>query len=217
MLNHPTFGRMFAPRVTRPARRHVLRTLWSLGIGALLFTRSPNAAAQVARFDVLRADEVVGYVIASRSNRAGTEVYAMESHCEVALLWKYVVRTALRTEYLQGELAACHTSVRVNDAVRDSSSMVRGRTDCYVHPDAPFDCARSTQWTTSRLYFEEPAGQSIIFVESVLQDCTLRLTAPGTYTLTLPNGHENHYVYRDGALYEIRVERPLMDLVFRRA
>ena len=79
-----------------------------------------------------------------------------------------------------------------------------------------FLCERATQWTTSRLYFEEPAGQSIVFVESVLKDCPLICSAPNTYTLTFPNGNVNRYVYKGGSLQEIHVERTFLDLVFRR-
>ena len=200
-----------------PARMAPLHAPWMLLLAVCTLLLTTGTMAQVSLFHVLRSDEVIGHVVATRQALPNGEAYSMESHCELEVIWKQVVRTALRTEYTNGELSACHTSVRVNGSVRDSSSMVRGRADCYVHPDAPFDCARRTHWTTSRLYFEEPVGQTIIFVESVLQDCRLERSAPGTYTLTFPNGHENHYVYRDGLLQEIRVERPLLDLVFRRA
>ncbi|MBL8002124.1 MAG: hypothetical protein JNL05_09200 [Flavobacteriales bacterium] len=183
----------------------------------VLLALASSAGAQIARFHVLRSDEVIGHVIASRQALPNGELYTMVSDCEVDLVWRQRIRTSLRTEYANGALAACHTSLRVNDAVRDSSCMVRGTEDCFVHPKAPFDCVRSTDWTTSRLYYAEPVGQSMVFVESVLRDCPLVRTGPGTYTLTFPNGHTNRYVYREGQLYEIQVSRPLMDLVFRRA
>ncbi len=189
----------------------------ALALAVLFPLCALHAGAQITRFQVLKADAVIGHVIASRQALPNGELFAMVSHCEVNVVWKQVIRTALRTEYANGQLTSCHTSLRVNDALRDSSSMVHGADACFVHPDAAFSCQRSTQWTTSRLYFQEPVGQPVIFVESVLRDCPLVLTAPGTYTLTFPNGHTNRYVYRDGVLHEIQVRRPLMDLVFRRA
>lgn len=219
MDNSPILLRMFPRRAHRlhplPQERRSC-TLQRLA-PVLLFLLTTPALAQIARFHVLKADEVIGHVIASRQPLPNGELYTMVSHCEVDLVWRQRIRSSLRTEYANGELASCHTSLRVNDAVRDSSCMVRGAEDCFVHPKAPFDCVRSTDWTTSRLYYAEPVGQSMIFVESVLRECPLRRDGPGTYTLTFPNGHVNHYVYRDGILQEIRVKRPLMDLVFRRA
>jgi hypothetical protein len=186
-------------------------------LGLVLCLGSLSSLAQISTFHVLKADDVIGHVVASRQAMPDGEVYSMVAHCELDVIWTRMIRSTLRTEYTRGELTACHTSVRVNDAVRDSSSMVRGAVDCYVHPQAPFDCERRTQWTTSRLYFEEPVGQELVFVESVLKDCPLRKAGPGTYTLTLPNGHVNHYVYRDGVLQEIHVKRTLMDVIFRRS
>lgn len=182
-----------------------------LGFGAA------ESSAQVTRFQVLKADELVGSVIAMRMPTATGTVYTMTSHCELDIVWTQVVRSSLRTEYIDGVLTSCHTSLRVNDSVRDSSSMVKGTDHCFVHPKTGFTCERATQWTTSRLYFEEPVGQSLIFVESVLKDCPLVASGPNRYTLTFPDRNVNHYIYKDGVLQEIHVERTLMDLVFRRA
>lgn len=183
----------------------------------LLGLRAVESSAQVTRFQVLKADELVGNVIAMRLPTATGTVYTMTSHCELDIIWSQVVRSSLRTEYTDGLLTSCHTSFRVNDSVRDSSSMIKGADQCFVHPDAAFTCERATQWTTSRLYFEEPVGQPFIFVESVLKDCPLVLSGPNRYTLTFPNRNVNHYIYKEGVLQEIHVERTLMDLVFRRA
>lgn len=104
----------------------------------------------------------------------------------------------------------------LNDALRDSSHMARGASECFVHPEAPFTCERTTQWTTARMYFEEPIGQALIFVESALKDLPLQRTGDGTYTLTLSSNTENHYVYRGGVLQEIHIKRPMVGLVFKR-
>jgi len=183
----------------------------------LIFVPALQVSAQVTRFQVLKADELVGNVIAMRAPTATGTVYTMTSHCEFDIVWSQVIRSSLRTEYTGTELTSCHTSFRVNDSVRDSSSMVKGAEQGFVHPKTAFTCERATQWTTSRLYFEEPVGQSIIFVESVLKECPLVASGANRYTLTFPNGSVNHYRYHNGLLQEIHVERTLMDLVFRRA
>jgi hypothetical protein len=182
----------------------------------LLCLGATEGSAQVTRFQVLKADAPVGNVIAMRMPTATGAVYTMTSHCELDVIWSQVVRSSARAEYIDGALTSCHTSLRVNDSVRDSSSMVKGAEQCFVHPKTAFTCERTTQWTTSRLYFEEPKGQSIVFVESVLKDCPLICSAPNTYTLTFPNGNVNRYVYKGGSLQEIHVERTFLDLVFRR-
>ena len=42
-------------------------------------------------------------------------------------------------------------------------------------------------------------------------------THEGLYRLTLPNGNVNRYVYKQGVLHEVHVDRALFDLVFRRS
>lgn len=175
-----------------------------------------SVGAQTTRFNVHKGNSIVGSVTAMRSEAAGRTIYVMTSHSEFDIIWKQVVRSSAMAEYVNGELATCHTSMRVNNSVRDSSHMARTQDQCFVHPRTPFTCVRKTEWTTSRMYYEEPVGEAFIFVESVLQDCPLTRTGPNTYALTLPNKHMNHYVYERGILQEIRIERSYVDLIFRR-
>lgn len=174
--------------------------------------------AQRSTFDVLKGDETVGSIIASRSLIGARTLYVTTSWAEFDLLWRQNVRTTSTTEYAGDSIHACRTAVRVNGSVRDSSHMApsTGGLACYVHPDKRFRGAPRTEWTTARMYFEEPVGQARIFVESVLEPCALRSTAPGCYQLIFPNGAENRYRYANGILQEVHVDRTFLDLVFRR-
>jgi hypothetical protein len=173
---------------------------------------------QQGGFHIFKGSEQVGTIAVSRTVNNHRVRYSMVSHSEFTIIWKQVVRTIVTADYEHGELTACHTAMRVNDAVRDSSSMVQrgGQAHCYVHPDERVARALPTSWTTARMYFEEPVDRRSIFVESVLQECSLQRTGEGRYTLTFPNKTRNHYLYQDGVLQEIHVVRPLFDLVFRR-
>jgi hypothetical protein len=186
-------------------------------LAATLVLASAWSVAQQARFDILKGNTVVGSVTAMKAGDPARTTYLMTSYSEFDMVWKQVVRTSVVTEYDGEELAACRTSVTVNNAVRDSSHMARGMDRCYVHPAQPFACAPATQWTTARMYFEEPVDQASIFVESVLRECPLERIGDGVYKLTIPDKSVNHYAYKDGVLQEIRVDRSLFDLVFRRA
>jgi hypothetical protein len=173
--------------------------------------------AQRTNFDVYKGDAVIGSVVAMRSTSAERTIYVMTSYSEFNLLWKHVVRSSAQSDYQNGVLVSCHTSVRVNNAVRDSSSMKRSTGQCYVHPGVPTDCDQVNPWTTARLYYEEPVGLTSIFVESLLSDRPLKKTGPETYSLELGKNHTNHYRYAGGILQEVRVNRAYVDLVFRRS
>ncbi|MEX1132245.1 MAG: hypothetical protein WEC15_03390, partial [Flavobacteriales bacterium] len=62
-----------------------------------------------------------------------------------------------------------------------------------------------------------PEKEDFIFVEGALRALALERLGKGQYLITFPNGNSNRYVYRAGLLYEIHVQRPLVNLVFRRA
>jgi len=175
-------------------------------------------SAQSGKFAIWKGSEVVGQVFVDRIVKGERIHYIMSSYAEVMVLWKQVVRTVGMTEYVNGTMTACHSSFRFNDSLKDSSNLVtrHGVTRGYVHPGRTMQEANRNPWSTARLYYEEPKGQTSIFVESVLHDCPLQHTAVGTYTLTMPDRKINHYVYRNGVLQEIRIERSFFDLVFRR-
>jgi hypothetical protein len=176
------------------------------------------AQAQPGKFAIWKSGDVVGQVFVDRIIKGDRIHYIISSYAEVMVLWKQVVRTVGMTEYVNGKMTTCHSSFRFNDSLKDSSHMVtrQGVTHGYIHPGKTTQKANTNPWSTARLYYEEPIGQTSIFVESVLQNCPLERTAVGTYTLTMPDRKVNHYVYRNGVLYEIRVDRSFFDLVFRR-
>lgn len=208
-----------------PAPGPTARTpmLWQCGplvlflmAGSLLTGLAPFPARDRSEFDVLWREKVVGKVVASRQLESGTTRYRMTSSSEFDLLWKRVVLSDLQVKYTHDRLSHCTSWVKVNGALRDSSHMTVGRPGCYVHPDEKPTCAPGTQWTTARMYFEEPNGQQHIFVESLLSERPLAAAGNGRYTLSFPGGHDNTYVYKSGQLHEVHVDRGLFELVFRR-
>ncbi|MBZ0205435.1 MAG: hypothetical protein K8H89_03850 [Flavobacteriales bacterium] len=186
---------------------------------ALLLMASMAVSAQDFKFEIFRSGDKVGNIFTSRSISAGSTSYLITSHAELNVIWKQVVRTRLGAEYSGGILTSCRSTLQLNGNMRDSSEMYThgGRSIAYVHPAAPFLLPRTNEWTTSRMFYEEPLGQSSVLVESVMQACPLVRTGPGVYELTLPNNDRNRYLYVGGRLMEVQVDRLLVNLVFRRA
>ena len=174
--------------------------------------------AQRSTFDVIRGGEKVGSISTSRTTFGDLTLYVTLSWAEFDLLWRQNVRTVNTTEYAADTVLTCRTAVHVNGSIRDSSHMAPTSDGlrCYVYPGRVFRGTPRTDWTTARMYFEEPVGQDLVFVESVLEPCSLLSTAPGRYMLIFPNGARNRYRYANGALQEVQVDRSFLDLVFRR-
>jgi hypothetical protein len=176
--------------------------------------------AQDGFFHILHNGKKLGTINVLRVARGDSVTYSMTSRSNFTFLWKREVNTVVRTLYVDGRVTGCHTIVRDGATLRDSSALraIGGRGLYVVHPDKVYSAALpANPWTTTRLYYEEPLGQDSVFVESELSECPVERIAPGEYILRLPNKEKNHYVYRDGVLQEIRVDRGWLGLVFRRA
>jgi len=186
--------------------------------GLLLALLVPCLSAQRSNFDIIKGGEVVGSVAASRTKTGDRIKYVMTSYSVMDLIWKQTVTSSMSTEYHGDTLRACMSSIHVNGSVRDSSHMITDADGlrCHVYPRPVFRRAKVLPWTTARMYYEEPIGQESVFVESVLTPCSLRVVSPGTYLLTFPNGAESRYVYAQGQLQEIHVDRLFINLLFRR-
>lgn len=189
------------------------------GLLSLLLSFALVVVGQESRFKIFKGDSEVGSIQAFRSTYAGRTSYVIVSHAEIQMIWKQVVRTTMYAEYEEGMLKKCLSTVNLNGNMRDSSmlSTQKGEKWAYVHPRSSYRLNCTNNWTTSRMYYEEPVGQSRILVESVLQECPIRQTAPGRYEVILPNKDRNRYTYVNGRLMEVHVDRMLVNLVFRRA
>jgi hypothetical protein len=174
--------------------------------------------AQPSTFTIHVNNDVVGQVRVSKGTVGARTTYSMASLSEVVVIWRQVIRTSLITEYTGDRITACMSSVHVNGSVRDSSHMRVYHTGLagFVHPDRTVTKPCINPWSTARMYFEEPVGQTRIYVESVLDDCVLEPLGGGRYKLIMPDNKVNFYTYRGGVLQEILVDRTLFDLVFKR-
>ncbi|MCB0766167.1 MAG: hypothetical protein KDB95_03045 [Flavobacteriales bacterium] len=200
--------------INKPVGPTFLRPFWLI-LGCLLLLGS---SAQDHRFDIWKGKDIVGSILVKRKVDGGRTHYVMSSFSEFDILWKQQVRSLVSTEYMNGGVSKCYSHVKVNGNVRDSSHfhLNRDSATCYVHPDEHFVHEGLVEWTTARMYYEEPVGQQSVFVESVLRHCRLQHTGPGTYRLHFPDGKVNNYTYRNGRLEEVHVDRNFFELVFRR-
>ncbi|MBK9176950.1 MAG: hypothetical protein IPM46_11590 [Flavobacteriales bacterium] len=189
-------------------------------LSVVLLLASCTSVAQDAVFNILHNDKVLGTIDALRVAEGDRVTFSMISYSSFTMFWKREVRTVARTQYISGKVASCLTTVHVSGELRDSSTMraIGGQGLYVVHPDKVYSAELpKNPWTTARMYYEEPVGQDSVFVESELFECAVECIAPGEYILKLPNKEKNHYVYRNGLLQEIRVDRGWLGLVFRRA
>ena len=175
--------------------------------------------AQQLGFTIWKGENLVGAITAIRKHPGANVTYAVSSYSELDFVLKQQVRSTMALEYRAGKPYSGFTSLHLNGSLRDSSSMrtVAGSMDCYVYPKEQFTFNGANAWSTARMYFEEPVGQTSVFVESVMRNCPLIRTEDGVYELNMPGKKTNIYRYKNGVLQAVEVDRVLIKLLFKRA
>jgi len=176
------------------------------------------ASAQSLRFNIVKGGDVIGSIRAERDVKDDGTFYSMVSNSEFSIVWSNTVQSTTETEYRKGLMHRCGASMHVNKSIRDSSNMVRigDQAHCYIHPNKRFIHSGDVAWTTARMYYEEPIGQSRIFVESEMVFCRFEAIGANIYRLHLSDGKLNEYTYLRGELREVKVIRTFFDLYFKR-
>ncbi|MBK9420284.1 MAG: hypothetical protein IPN44_04440 [Flavobacteriales bacterium] len=190
-------------------------------IAVLLFVAASITflQAQQLGFTIWKGENLVGAITAIRKHPGANVTYAVSSYSELDFVLKQQVRSTMALEYRAGKPYSGFTSLHLNGSLRDSSSMrtVAGSMDCYVYPKEQFTFNGANAWSTARMYFEEPVGQTSVFVESVMRNCPLIRTEDGVYELNMPGKKTNIYRYKNGVLQAVEVDRVLIKLLFKRA
>lgn len=176
------------------------------------------ASAQSLLFNIVKGGDVIGTIRAEKDVKGEGIFYSMISNSEFSIVWRNTVQSTTETEYRNGLMHRCGAHMRVNKSMRDSSNMVRigDKAQCFIHPDKQFIHTGDVAWTTARMYYEEPVGQSRIFVESEMSFCRFEAIGANIYRLHLSDGKLNEYTYQRGELREVKVIRTLFDLYFKR-
>jgi len=195
--------------------RSLLRLLYSC---ALILLFGSITSAQSLRFNIVKGGDVIGSIRAERDVKDDGTFYSMVSNSEFSIVWSNTVQSTTETEYRKGLMHRCGASMHVNKSIRDSSNMVRigDQAHCYIHPNKRFIHSGDVAWTTARMYYEEPIGQSRIFVESEMVFCRFEAIGANIYRLHLSDGKLNEYTYLRGELREVKVIRTFFDLYFKR-
>lgn len=176
--------------------------------------------AQQHTYSIRAAGKEIGEITTSLTKSGDIDTYEVVSEVNFQILWKNYHRktTNSATYRLQG-LQESLSEVYMNNDLEDSSTMifVKDQYDCYRHPNETFAFSHNgLQFTTVKLYFQEPVGINQVYSERFLEYCPLEFTGDHKYKLYLPNGKINYYTYANNSLVEVFVDRTWFNLKFAR-
>lgn len=178
--------------------------------------------AQVQYYDILKGEEKLGEIKAEKKVQNSTTTFSVISKAVFSVIFEYVRETDMTIKYVNDTFFSSDSRQFMDGKIKEhhiTQKLVDGTFLCTQPADEEdrFVLKSKINFTTSLMYFKEPVGETHVFAESFHALCPIKLISPGIYEMTLPGDKINHYVYKNGVLQEVRVFRPIVDLVFRRA
>lgn len=176
------------------------------------------AIGQSCKFKIMRGDDNLGYINASKKTIGTKVTYRVTSKASFRVVFKYVRETFMDIVFLNGVMESSVLKQTMNSELKDHRITKRNGMgyDCTKDSDDEFRINKLIRFCSSMLYFTEPKGQKYVFTESHQVMSPIKEIESGIYELSLPDGKINHYVYKSGVLDEVRAYRTVADLVFKR-
>jgi hypothetical protein len=160
-------------------------------------------------FDVTVAGRNVGSVrVFSHTAKNDVEVHRMESDFKFLF---YSGKYSVHSSYTGGKLVRSEAAYFVNGALKEKT-----QTENKAHPayqvvfsgeDAPKPGKRDLHFpiinTITGLYYKEPVNVKEVYSERFATMCSVRRLPDGTYSVSLPEGKEGIYTYKNGQCRQV--------------
>jgi hypothetical protein len=172
--------------------------------------------AQKKSFDIVLLGNVIGETnVVKTDDGAGKCNYRLKSVSRAKVL--FTQRSSdmeFDATYLSGKLytSLCRVvtngALAITEIVKDAQGYLIKKEAEILHVTQPIT------FSSMELYFSEPVNQKSVFSERMGVFSMFAKTAPGEYT-NKTNDVTNIYRYRDGALYEVEMRKPLGSVYLR--
>ncbi|GJM29126.1 MAG: hypothetical protein DHS20C17_17610 [Cyclobacteriaceae bacterium] len=167
-----------------------------------------------------RGGKEIGEISASLEESSYTETYTILSDVSFRILWKQYRRKTSNLVVYQGEsMKTSYCGVYMNNDLQDSTAMHKEQNSYRVfkYPDGRYQLDNTElNFSTAKLYFQEPVGVQNVYSERFLQQCRLEAQGNHRYKLHLPDNKKNYYTYKDRQLVAVSIERTWFNLEFRK-
>jgi hypothetical protein len=174
--------------------------------------------AQQRNFDVVLLGKVIGESsIIKKQDGKGWITYQLESKTAVDVMFQQRTNaTSFDVKYYSGRLYSSVCKV-INNGIQTVTEIVNDAEGYLVKTGDEIKRVKEpvTYLSSSmELYFSEPTQQKKVFSERIGEFVAFEKTAPGEYVNRLKDV-TNIYRYKNGALYELEMRKPLGSVYLR--
>jgi hypothetical protein len=190
-------------------------------IGLLLFFCTLSLKAQEKLdFDITLAGFTIGEMKASKTQKADTTIYLLESKVSFWLFGTINVDYLTKVKYLDGIFIDSFVSSKTNRG--DFISKIWQEGDHYKIDAQAYKYEHKSivdkpiYHSAVRLFFEEPKGIKVMMAETLGKYATVKSHGKGVYT-THVDGNDNKYFYENGHLLKVSMDSPIKNYEIRQA
>lgn len=176
-----------------------------------------HAQDQHLNFDLIKGNKIIGSMNAWKKCQGGECAYSVNSRASLQLLITIESEVTLTANYKDGKLQASVMRNTRDEKIRESSGIFwNGESYEFLKNGESKSLGTDpVSYSSAQLLFEEPVEIDQVFSERLGTYLPLRKIDSQSYQLSLPNGNNYVYSYRDGICQEVIIEHPLGNLSLR--
>lgn len=179
-------------------------------IGCLMLAVSVARAQNV--YDVIVAGRTIGSLkVFDEKGTDNTETHRIESDFKVMF---YKGSYSTQTNYVQGKLVSATCAHHVNGDLKEKTLTKTSSKSLYEVLFSGEDVSdkpnvvvnKPISSTITGLYYKEPINITEVYSERYGKMCNIRKLSEGRYGVTLPDGKEGVYSYKNGLCREVKTD-----------
>jgi hypothetical protein len=182
-----------------------------LALFGSLFFYCLTAAGQNV-YDVIVAGRTIGSLkVFDEKGKDNTETHRIESDFKVMF---YKGKYSTQTNYVQGKLVSATCSHHVNGDLKERTLTQSSTKPLYEvffsgedGEDKPkLEVNAPINSTITSLYYKEPININEVYSERYGKMCSVKKLSEGRYGVSLPDGKQGIYSYKNGLCHEVKTD-----------
>lgn len=186
--------------------------LFSLGLVFSTILLSTSVRAQISVYDVIVAGRTIGLLkVFADASSGDTETQRIESDFKILF---YSGKFSTQSSFVEGKLVNAVSAHQVNGDLKEKTHTKSVAQSSYTVSFSGEDGDKKSSKafsepivnTVTGLYYKEPVNINEVYSERYAQMCAVKKLSEGNYGVTLPDGKQGVYTYKNGLCQEVKTD-----------
>ena len=186
--------------------------LFRLALMLTTFFHTTGVMSQTNVYDVIVAGRTIGSLkVFSDEIQNDVETHRIESNFKILF---YSGKYSTQTSFVQGKLVSAVSAHHVNGDLKEKTQTRSSAKSLYEiwfsgedadkKPKKEFNTPINN--TITSLYYREPVNVNEVYSERYGQMCSIKKLSEGNYGVSLPDGKQGIYSYKNGLCREVKTD-----------